>query len=85
MVSEGKFLPALKSAICLKEKHATHPKTAASLVKLFKKWLSMTDAEKLTACGGDQRILAVAVSEVASLGCPGSDSDLASWFEANRT
>lgn len=78
-------MPALKSAICLKEKHAKHAKTAAALTKLFKKWLSMTDAEKLKACGGDQRILTVVVSEVASLGCPSSDSDLATWFEANRT
>ena len=50
---KGKLLPALKSAICLKEKHQGHPKTVATLVKLFKKWLTMTDEEKLEACGGD--------------------------------
>jgi len=53
-------------------------------VKLFKKWLSMTDEEKLEACGGDQRILSVVVSEVSSLGCPATDADLASWLTANR-
>ena len=52
-VLKGKLLPALKSAICLKEKHQGHPKTVATLVKLFKKWLTMTDEEKLEACGGD--------------------------------
>ena len=49
----GKLLAALKSVICLKEKHANHPKTVASIVKLFKGWFQMTDEKKLEACGGD--------------------------------
>lgn len=81
----GKLLPALKSAICLKENHSEHPKTAAALVKLFKGWLNMTDEQKLNACGKDQRILAVVVKEIATLGCPGSEGELAGWFTANRT
>lgn len=61
----GKFLAALKSAICLKENHPTHAKTAGALVKLFKQWLNMTDEDKLAACKADQRILAVVVDEMA--------------------
>ena len=80
----GKLLSALKSAICLKEKHANHPKTAAALVKLFKKWLSMTDEQKLEACSNDQRILSVVTSEISALGCPQAESDLATWFASNR-
>lgn len=52
-LSKGKLLAALKSVICLKEQHAKHPRTSTALLKLFKKWLSMTDEEKLAACGGD--------------------------------
>ena len=80
----GKLLSALKSAICLKEKHADHPKTVAALAKLFKKWLSMTDEEKLESCAKDQRILSVATSEIQAMGCPEAESDLASWFASNR-
>jgi len=79
----GKFLAALKSAICLKEKHPTHAKTAGALVKLFKQWLNMRDEDKLSACKADQRILAVAVDELAQLGCPADQGKLAAWFEAN--
>ena len=84
LIFPGKLLPALKSAICLKEEHSEHPKTAAALVKLFKAWLNMDDEQKLNACGKDQRILAVVVSEIASLGCPASEGELAGWFTANR-
>ena len=80
----GKFLAALKSVLCLKEKHADHPKTVTSQVKLFKKWLSMTDEEKLAACGGDSRILSVVTGEVTTMGCPATDADLAGWLAANR-
>ena len=80
----GKFLPALKSTICLKEKHADHPKTVTSQVKLFKKWLSMTDEEKLAACGGDQRILSTVAGEITAMGCPATDADLVGWLSANR-
>lgn len=45
-LTKNKILPALKSAICLKENHPNHPKTAGALVKLFKKWLSLSDEEK---------------------------------------
>ena len=79
----GKLLPALKSAICLKERHAASPRTTASLVKLFNKWLSMTDEEKIKACG-DERILAVAASELVALGCPASAAELKGWYAANR-
>ena len=61
-------MPALKSAICLKEKHAKHPKTAGALIKLFKKWLSMSEEERLNACGKDARILSVVTSEIENLG-----------------
>ena len=44
----------------------------------------MTDEKKLESCGGDQRILSVAASEVAALGCPGTEADLAGWLDANR-
>ena len=81
----GKLLPALKSVICLKERYASHPKTAVTQLKLFKKWLSMTDEEKLAACGGDQRILAVVAAEIAALGCPATENDLAGWLNSNRT
>ena len=77
-------MAALKSVLCLKEKHADHPKTVTSQVKLFKKWLSMTDEEKLAACGGDQRILSVVTGEVTTMGCPATDADLAGWLAANR-
>jgi len=83
-LEKGKILPAMKSAICLKEKHASDPKTAAALVKLFKKWLTMPEAEKLEACGKDQRILNVVGHEIADLGCPSTEGDLVIWFDANR-
>lgn len=54
-------------------------------MKLFKAWLNMTDEQKLNACGKDQRILAVVVKEMTALDCPGSEGELAAWFEANRT
>ena len=74
----------MKSAICLREKHADHPMTAAALVKFFKAWLAMSDEKKLEACGNDQRILAVVVSEIVAMGCPDADSGLNDWFNANR-
>ena len=77
-------MAALKSVICLKEKHANHPKTVASIVKLFKGWFQMTNEKKLEACGGDQRILSVVASEIAALGCPAAEADLPGWFSSNR-
>ena len=77
-------MPALKSAICLRERHAQHPKTAPSLLRLFKKWLSMTDEQKLAACTNDSRILAVITSEVSALGCPGSEAGLQAFWESNK-
>ena len=44
----------------------------------------MTDEQKMEACGGDQRILSVVASEVATLGCPASEADLAGWLSSNR-
>jgi hypothetical protein len=73
-------LAALKCAICLHEKHADHPKTVSSLIKLFKKWLSMSDDEKLAACGGDVRILSVVESEINALGCSSSVAGLKEDF-----
>jgi len=70
LLDTGKLLPALKSAICLNEKHGNHPKTLSSLMKLFKKWLSMSDDEKMAACGSDARILSEVGSEINNLGCP---------------
>ena len=80
----GKLLAAVKSAICMKEKHAGHPKTGATLAKLFKSWLEMDEAARLDACGKDQRILTVVGREIADLGCPAVTGDITTWFEANR-
>ena len=44
----------------------------------------MTEEEKLAASGKDQRLATVVGREIADLGCPGSEADLANWFEANR-
>jgi len=44
----------------------------------------MSDEEKLAGCGKDQRILSVIGREIADLGCPASEADLGTWFEANR-
>lgn len=44
----------------------------------------MTDEDKLKKCGNDQRILAVVASEIAKLGCPAADVEIAAWFEASR-
>ena len=44
----------------------------------------MSDEEKNTACGKDQRICSVIGHEIADLGCPASEADLGTWFEANR-
>ena len=84
MIFIGKLLAAVKSAICLKEQHPGHPKTVSAILKLFKAWLQMPDETKLEACGGDQRILSVVQSEVATLGCPATEADLAGWFTENR-
>ena len=77
-------MPALKSAISLRESNFSHPRAASALAKLFKKWLSMSEEEKLAACGKDQRILAVVVSEIVALGCPDSEAGIAAWYEDNR-
>lgn len=45
----------------------------------------MTDEERLAASGKDQRLATVVGREIADLGCPASEADLANWFEANRT
>lgn len=83
-LNKGKLLAAVKSAICMKEKHAGHPKTGATLAKLFKSWLEMDEAARLDACGKDQRILTVVGREIADLGCPAVTGDITTWFEANR-
>ena len=57
-------MAALKSAICLKEEHADHPRTLTALARFFKAWLAMSDEDKLKACGNDQRVLDVAVEEI---------------------
>jgi len=53
-------------------------------MKLFKKWLSMSDDEKMAACGSDARILSVVGSEINSLGCPSSVADLKDVFARMR-
>lgn len=40
-LANGKFMLALKSAILLKEKHPSHPKTPAALAKFFKAYLEL--------------------------------------------
>lgn len=60
-------MPAIKSAICLKERYPDHPKTLAALAKLNAKWQAMSAEDKLSGCGKDARILAVVESEIVAL------------------
>jgi hypothetical protein len=53
-------------------------------MKLFKKWLSMSDDEKMAACGSDARILSVVASEISGLGCPSSTAALKDEFTRLR-
>ena len=63
---------ALKSAICLHEKHPNHPRTPAALAKFFKGYLELEKAEGLSdAVGKDQKLIEVVQHEAkVVLGCP---------------
>jgi hypothetical protein len=66
---------ALKSAICLHERHPSHPRTVPALVCIFKRWIELRgDKEKLIAClGGDERLVPVVEHEMNEvLKCPDS-------------
>lgn len=73
---------ALKSAICLKERHPSHPRTVPALGCIFKKWIALRgNIEKLIAClGGDERLVPVVEHEMNEvLKCPDSVEAIESW------
>lgn len=66
---------ALKSLLCLVERHPTYHKTIPSKVKFFSHWLQLTEAQRLNEIK-DERLYQVVVDEVKNLGCPASLKDL---------
>jgi len=55
-LANGKFMLALKCAITLHEKHASHPKTPAALAKFFKAYFELEAAgpeKMMEAAGGN--------------------------------
>ena len=65
---------ALKSAICLKERHSNHPKTIPALVCFFRQWLELSKDKAAfiaSRLGGDERLWSVIEHEIKEvLKCP---------------
>lgn len=69
---------ALKSAICLREKHNSHPKTVPALVSIFNFWIQAEDKVKLL--GGDERLVPVVEHEFKEvLQCPTTLEEIKKW------
>jgi hypothetical protein len=72
---------ALKSAICLKERHPNHPKTIPSLVVFFRQWLELSKDKAAfieKRLGGDERLWSVVEHEIKEvLKCPENLDDSA--------
>ena len=68
-LSVDKLLLALKSLICLVERHPESPKIVAAKVRFFKHLLSLSEEERKKAIP-DERLYSVALSEVAALAGP---------------
>jgi hypothetical protein len=58
-INNGKFMLALKSAINLKENHATHPKTPRAIFKIQKAYLDIMEAGNIKEILGDERLVEV--------------------------
>ena len=67
----GKYALALKSLICLSEKHSSFPKTHSSKLRFFSQWATL-DEPKQKAAFSDEKIFSVSVQELKTLGF-GSD------------
>lgn len=76
-LAEGKIMLALKSAICLHERHANHPRTPAALAKFFTGYLEHAKSSALfDAVGKDQKLMEVIQQETKEvLGCPETEAE----------
>ena len=70
-----KLLLALKSLICLSERHPSSPKLIPAKVRFFLSWLGLTEEERKKAIP-DERLYKKACEEVSALGCPSSKDGL---------
>ena len=70
-----KLALALKSLICLHERHPESPKLLSAKVRFFKHWLSLTE-EQRTKDFGDEKLYQVSLQELKSIGIPDKVEDL---------
>jgi len=66
---------AVKSLICLVERHPTYEKTHSSKMRFFDYWLKL-DETKRQEYIGDERLSPIILSEITSLGLPKDSKDL---------
>ena len=78
-ISLDKLLLALKSLVCLVERHTetSLQKVLAAKAAFFKHWLSLSEEQKLAAFK-DQRLYQNACKEISALGCPTNQSEIES-------
>lgn len=60
---------ALKSLICLVEKHPSYAKTHSMKIRFFDHWIRL-DESKRQEVVGDARLLPIIRAEIEALGCP---------------
>ena len=84
-LAEGKIMLALKSAICLHERHPNHPRTPAALAKFFAGYMELEKSEGLfDAVGKNQTLMEVIQQETKEvLGCPETEAEAMEAAAAN--